>query len=204
VLTALCSWLEAHGSSCPELLGAVTGVAYVVLAIRQRPLAWPVGLISVAAYTVVYARGGYYSESGLQIYYALTSIYGWYHWSHGGARPGAELPVTRAPTRTLLVGVVVTAGAWLVLALVTSRIPGASVPYADAFPAAVSLLAQWLTTRKYLESWAAWLVANAFTIGLYLYRGVFPLSVVLFAIYFILAIRGHVEWKRSMNGPSHA
>ncbi len=52
----LCGWLAAHGSSCAELIGFVTGVLNVWLVTREHLWSWPVGIVNAAFYIVVFSR----------------------------------------------------------------------------------------------------------------------------------------------------
>jgi nicotinamide mononucleotide transporter len=63
-----------------EIFGAVTGIAYVILEIRRNILLWPLGIITSAVYIYVFGREGFYANMGLQWYYLVISIYGWYKW----------------------------------------------------------------------------------------------------------------------------
>jgi nicotinamide mononucleotide transporter len=200
---AACEWLKANGTSCAELIGFVTGVLYVVLAIRQKIWAWPVGLVNAAAFMVVFYAAGLYSDTALNAYYFVTSVYGWYHWRRGGRGERPALAVSRASRREWTVSVALGLAGWAVLGGLTSRLNGVAIPYVDALPVTFGLIAQWMTTRKLLENWSIWIVANVLWVGIYIYRGLMP-TAVLFAIYLVLAIYGHREWKRSLVQSSSA
>ena len=191
----ICSWLNNYGTSCLELAGFIFGVANVWLAARENVLSWPTGIVNASMYTVVFAREGLYSDTGLQVVYLLISIYGWYAWLRGGPRHSA-LRVTRTPAR---VGITVTVGAlvgWAALWMVTSRIPGASLAPLDAALVASSLAAMLMMTRKYLECWAVWIIIDVVYVAMFAYKGLL-LTSVLYAIFVWLAIQGHRQWTRS-------
>ena len=63
-----------------EIFGAVTGIAYVILEIRRNIWLWPLGIVTSAVYIYVFGREGFYANMGLQWYYLVISIYGWYKW----------------------------------------------------------------------------------------------------------------------------
>ena len=63
-----------------EIFGAVTGIAYVILEIKRNIFLWPLGIITSAVYIYVFGREGFYANMGLQGYYLVISIYGWYRW----------------------------------------------------------------------------------------------------------------------------
>ncbi len=73
------AWISAN---IIELFGAVAGIAYVILEIRRNILLWPLGIITSAVYIWVFGHNGLYANMGLQGYYLVISVYGWYKW-HG-------------------------------------------------------------------------------------------------------------------------
>ena len=46
LLSEPCAWLAAHGSSCPELFGFITGVLNVWLITRENIWSWPLGVLN--------------------------------------------------------------------------------------------------------------------------------------------------------------
>jgi len=74
-----------------ELFGAITGILYVILEIRQVPWLWPVGIVTSAVYIWVFFTGKLYADMSLQVYYVVISVFGWYWWIKGsGLRAGGE------------------------------------------------------------------------------------------------------------------
>ena len=181
-----------------EIFGALTGILYVILEIRQSIWLWPVGLITSAIYIWVFFTSKFYADMGLQTYYVIISIYGWYWWLKGGKRYNIEsLPVTRAGIKTLIilftVFVVLFALLWYVLLNYTDS----PVPVGDAFTTALSIVATWMLARKIIEHWMLWIIADLVSMGLYIYKGLYP-TVVLFAVYTVMAVIGFREWKRAI------
>jgi nicotinamide mononucleotide transporter len=66
-----------------ELFGAVTGILYVFLEIRQTIWLWPVGIITSAVYIWVFFASKFYADMSLQVYYLVISCLGWYWWAKG-------------------------------------------------------------------------------------------------------------------------
>jgi nicotinamide mononucleotide transporter len=191
----VCSWLTAHGSSCAEAFGFVTGVANVWLVTRESIWSWPLGVLNAVFYMVVFARTGLYSDTGLQVVYFTLSLYGWWHWLRGGP-DRAPVVVTRTPRRLGVVLAAIVLVTWVLLATITSRIPGAALPWLDSVLVAVSLVAQWMMTRKLLENWLLWIAVDVVYIGLFINRGL-PLTAVLYAVFLGLATLGFFQWRTS-------
>jgi nicotinamide mononucleotide transporter len=198
----LATWLAAHGSSGIELLGFITGVLNVYLVTRENIWSWPLGVANAVFYMVVFARAGLYSDSGLQLVYFVLSLYGWWHWLRGAPRQTA-LPVTRISARLAATLGALAVMLWVVVFSVTSRIPGSKLPLLDAALAVGSLIAQWMMTRKLLENWALWIALDVVYVGVFFVRGL-RLTALLYAIFLLLAIFGHFEWKRSFVRTSRA
>lgn len=196
-MTQFCAWLTVHGSTCVEFFGALLGIITVYLSARENIWNWPTALVNAALYVVVFYRTHLYSDLGLNAFYFVLSLYGWYEWLYGGAGK-TELHVTRTPARTWLVVTVLAIPAWIGLGLITSRLPNASLPYADAALTTISLAAQYLATRKLLENWVLWIVADVFYVGMFIYKGL-NLTAFNYAVYLVLAVMGHLAWKRSLD-----
>ena len=191
----ICAWLLANGTSCPEMLGFVTGVVNVWLVTRENIWSWPVGLINASLYTVVFARSGLYSDTGLQVVYFILSCYGWWHWSRG-TRNASPVIVRRTPAATLALLAALGVAIWFVLKTVTSKMPGAVMPGVDAALVATSLIAQGMMTRKLLENWILWIVVDVAYIVVFIMRGLIVTSV-LYAVFLGLAVIGLIQWSRS-------
>ena len=69
-----------------ELFGAITGIIYVFLEIRQNLWLWPVGIITSAVYIWVFFTSKFYADMSLQVYYLGISCLGWYWWARGAGR----------------------------------------------------------------------------------------------------------------------
>ena len=84
-MTDVCLWLEAHGSSCLELVAVIFGIVSVSLSVREHIGSWPTAIVNVSLYFVLFYRSGLYSDMGLQAIYFGLSVYGWYEWLFGGS-----------------------------------------------------------------------------------------------------------------------
>jgi nicotinamide mononucleotide transporter len=66
-----------------EIFGAITGILYVILEIRQNIWLWPVGIATSAVYIWVFFNSKFYADMSLQGYYLVISAMGWYWWIKG-------------------------------------------------------------------------------------------------------------------------
>jgi nicotinamide mononucleotide transporter len=184
-----------------EPIGVVFGFLYVVLVIRQSLWCWPVGLLSAAAYVVVFLQARLYGQMALQGVYIALMVYGWREWRQGGG--GGGLEVSRTPGRWQL-GLAL-AGAVLTMALgLLEQRAEAARPFWDAGTTAFSLLAQFMTTRKWIESWLVWIAVDVGIAALAASQGL-RWTAALYGAYLVLAVLGLLEWRRSTQvGPKAA
>lgn len=194
-----------------EVFGAITGIIYVFLEIRQKIWLWPVGIITSSVYIWVFFTSKFYADMSLQVYYLVISILGWYWWLHGrkkdgeagrtgdgGNRKDEELKVTRLRLRTgvyvTLVFLLLFTAMWIIL----SRFTDSPVPGWDSFITSLSVVATWMLARKIFEHWYLWVIVNTASSVIFLTRGLYP-TVVLYVIYGMMSFAGMIEWRKSMK-----
>lgn len=181
-----------------ETIAAIFGLICVWLVVRQSVWCWPAGLVQVSLYVVVFFRAKLYSDFVLHIVYVALQFYGWFHWQYGGDDRG-ELKITRLNSA----GFVGWTSASIALSIVwghaMATFTDAALPYLDAFIAVASLVAQWLMTRKILESWLFWIVVDVVAIGVYLQKSLY-VTAGLYFVFLMLATIGYFEWRKSERG----
>ena len=168
----------------------------IALTIRQHVACWPIGIVGILAYLVVFIQAKLYADSALQPIYIAQSLYGWWYWSRGGREGESSTPIVtlRWPARLGVLAVIgVTA---LLVGAGLTRWTDAAAPYADATLSATSLAANWLLARKVLENWILWILVNVGYVLLFWRKGL-HLSSGLYVVLLALAIAGLIEWSRS-------
>jgi len=179
-----------------EVLAVVFGIVSVYLSTREHIWSWPTALVNVGLYFVVFYEAKLYADMGLQVVYFGLSLYGWYEWLYGGANR-TELHVSRTSrplgVRLLIIGIVCAA----VLGTLLARFTDAALPYVDSATTSTSLVAQWMMTRKILENWAVWMAVDVVYVGMFIYKHLY-LTAGLYTVFFVLAVMGYVQWKRSL------
>ena len=182
-----------------ELSGAILGLAYIFFSIRQNIFTWPTGLLTSALYIIVFYRSGFYADMGLQAYYVIISIYGWYYWLRG-KKPAdkSKTPVQTTRTVLWLKMVVISAIIYIIILYLLLNYTDSTVPYMDSMTTALSITATWMLARKYIEHWLIWIFVDLFSAGLYVYKNLWP-TVILFLVYTFMAWWGYLEWKKDLK-----
>lgn len=180
-----------------ELVAVVVTLAAVYLTTRQIIWCWPLGMVSVTLYALVFYNAKLYADMGLQALYFGLAIYGWWAWLRGSEDHG-KLEVSMTSNRAKIMLATIGALAGILLGSALSRLTDASLPFMDSILTSFSIVAQWMQTRKLLESWLVWLAVDVFYVGMFLYKGLYP-TAGLYAVFLFLAVLGFVEWRRSMG-----
>ena len=121
-------------------------------------MAWPVGLANSAFYLVLFLQARLYADTALQGVYIALGLIGWYLWLRGGERRTGVV-VARTDRWTATVLLLLGVGATVVLTIVLRSV-GDAAPFLDALTTVLSLVAQYLLTRKLIENWAVWITAD--------------------------------------------
>jgi nicotinamide mononucleotide transporter len=180
-----------------EAVGVAFGLASVWLSAREKIASWPTAIVNVAIFFVLFWEAKLYADSVLQLFYLSLSVYGWWAWLHGGAHR-TSLRVTKATRAAWMVGVPVTVAFGTALGFVLRRYTDSPVPFLDAMLTSTSLYAQWMMTRKILENWIIWIVADIVYVPMFISRGL-PLTAVQYAVFLVLAWVGFAGWRKSLQ-----
>lgn len=190
-------WRAGRASGL-EAASFVTGAVCVWLTVRASVWNFPIGMVNVATYSVVFFRARLYGDASLQLVYFVLGAAGWAMWlrrSKDGGEPA--LHIARASRRELLLttlfAAVATAGLWQLL-----HRTGSSASFLDALTTALSLGAQWLLNRKRLESWIGWIIVDIIYVPLYLSKGL-TLTAILYAVFLVMAGLGLREWRARLR-----
>ena len=179
--------------SLTEVLGFVTGALCVWFATRQNVWTFPVGIANNIAFVALFAPSGLYADAALQLVYLVLAALGWQWWvrrgpDHSVLRP-TETP--RAAWPWLAGGLALgTAGLWWLLASQTDS----TVPGYDALTTALSLVAQVMLNRKWVQNWWVWITADVIYVGLYAYKDLW-LTAALYLGFIALCGYGLRQWR---------
>ena len=84
------SWLE--------LVGTIFNLVCVILAARRNIWNWPIGLIGVMLFGVLFYQINLYADVFEQVYYLITGISGWYLWARVGTNKTLTKKCLSPPT----------------------------------------------------------------------------------------------------------
>jgi len=193
-MDSVLTWLSANYI---EALGTIASIIYLYFSIKQKIWLWPLGLISSAFYVYIFFNAKIYADMGLQVYYVLISIYGWYAWAKANEKSGNKSKIKTIKGKKQLTLYLSMSALLLFLCLsqILIYFTDSSIPYIDAFTTALSIVATWMLAKRYIEHWQVWIVVDAISSVVYLYKGLY-FTVFLYAIYTVMAVVGFNEWMK--------
>ncbi|MBR5135622.1 MAG: nicotinamide mononucleotide transporter [Rikenellaceae bacterium] len=180
-----------------EIAGVIVGLIYLWLEYRASVWLWAASIVMPAIYIFIYAESGFYADMGINIYYLVASIYGWAAWLRRGDDE-QPLKITHTPRKMILPLTVVCASAMVVITYVLVNYTDSTVPYGDSFTTALSIVALYMLARKQAEQWLVWLVVDAVSCALYIYKGI-HLTAALYGLYTVLAWIGYRRWIKMIE-----
>lgn len=180
-----------------EIAATATGVWCVWAYTRENIWAWPVGLLQVILSLVLFWRDRLYGEASLQAIYIVLQTYGWIVWARGDNR-GDELPITRTSTRLWALLALISVAGIVPVALALKYLSDSTTPWWDAAPSVLSLVAQWMITRKKLENWYVWILVNLLSIPLFAYKQLYLIAL-LNVLLLIISIIGVRRWTKTLH-----
>ncbi len=190
-----------------ELLGTIFSLWSVWLISARKILTWPVGIVSVLLYMVLFYQIGLYSDTIEQVYYLGVSIYGWWRWTTPESASGKILNVRYSSLRTIVMAASATIIVSLATGILMSQIhlilptlfpEKASFAYLDALTTIMSFTAMWLMAQKRIESWYYWIVVDIISIWLYYVKEV-KFVALLYVILLFMAINGSRSWLKTVK-----
>jgi nicotinamide mononucleotide transporter len=183
-----------------EVCGTLTGLIYLWFSIRQSILTWPIGLLTSILYIWIFYFAKFYAGMGLQFYYVFISIYGWWSWLNGDPNTKGDkvLHISRTSFKLWAWIFSIFLLLFVVIAHILNHFTDSPIPYWDAFTSSLSIIATWMLARKKIEHWFLWVVIDTISIGLYIYRELYP-TTLLFIAYTVMAVIGYFEWRKDLK-----
>ncbi len=187
------TWLEA--------LAVVLGIASVWYARRENILVYPTGIVSVLIYVYICFFSRLYADAGINFFYFVMSVYGWYNWTHSTGKDNT-LEISANNRRQQIAGIGLTiVSYWAILGLIwifnfdDKAYMSSYVPWVDSFTTSIFLVGMLLMARKKVENWVYWIIGDVVSIPLYFTKGLVFTSF-QYIVFLILAILGYIEWRK--------
>ena len=179
-----------------DILGFVVGLVYLILEYRASIWLWLASVVMPAIDMILYYKAGLYADFGMAIYYCLAGVYGYVAWKWlGRTKTQQERPVTHFRRAHVLPAVAAFGLLWFGIWWILTHWTNSTVPVADAFTTALSIVALWALAQKYAEQWLLWLAVDVVCCILYVRKGI-PFKAAIYGIYTVVAVLGYRKWLK--------
>jgi nicotinamide mononucleotide transporter len=190
VLTKTVFDLFGEPVSWAELLGFITGIACVALAVAQRIETFPIGIANNLFFVILFTDARLFADAALQVVYIALGVMGWWVWA---TRARSPLAVRRSPPG-LLIGTALGIGVATLILVPVLRAAHGAAPGWDAATTSMSLGAQLLLNLKRLETWYVWIAVDVIYVPLYFSRDL-NLTALVYIVFLALCIQGWRQWR---------
>lgn len=188
------SWLQVISFSITEDLGFITGALTVWLTVVENIWNFPIGIANDVFFFILFLQASLFADMGLQVLYILLGFQGWYLWLRGGQNKTA-LKVSRVSWRELLILALITIVATVGMTLYLQSVQD-SAPFWDALTTVLSIIAQYMLNKKFIENWYIWMLADLIYIPLYAYEHLY-LTGVVYILFLLMCVLGVRAWQQS-------
>ncbi|MBV6640512.1 MAG: nicotinamide riboside transporter PnuC [Cyclobacteriaceae bacterium] len=177
-----------------EAIAVIFGLLSVWFSMKENILVYPTGIISVVIYIYITFNYKLYADTGINFYYLVASIYGWYFWTNNtGSRTQIKISLL---TRTEWLITILLAVVSFALIRFGLDFTDSDVPNWDSVTTTTAIVGMWLMARKKLENWIAWIITDLIAVPLYYYKELYLTSFQFF-VFTILATMGYFAWRKT-------
>ncbi|MFH1047491.1 MAG: nicotinamide riboside transporter PnuC [Patescibacteria group bacterium] len=198
--------IAGYPMSYIEFFGTALNLSCVYLVAKNKILNWPIGILAVVLFFILFYEIRLYSDMVEQAYFFVTGFWGWYMWSRRkkttDTNAAGQLQVSVARRKEIIWSAAVIFVGTVTLGRLMSNIhlvlpdiflAPADYPYLDALTTVMSFVATVLMVRRKYECWYLWIAVDFIGIWLYWVKGVKFISVE-YMIFLVLASYGLYKW----------
>lgn len=179
-----------------DIIGTILSLLCTALLVRLNPAGWPMGLMANIVNASLFFKARLYADVVIEGIFFASSMYGWYYWLAGnGARSQSVKRLHKESIGPLSLA---TLSLFAVIYGVLTAYTDSTTPIIDAAGASLSIVAQCLIAKKYLENWYAWVAADALY-GYAYYTKNLPFHVILMVAYLYFAFLGIRKWQEEFE-----
>lgn len=185
-----------------EFFGTIMYFSSVWLIARKNVFTWPVGIVSVVLYMILFYQFALYSDVLEQVYFLFASAYGWLAWKRIKSKE-TVVQTGFSSASAIVAWAIATLVLGMLLGLFTSNLHillpeffpvEASLPFLDAITTAMSFTAMWLLAIRKAESWIYWILVDLAAIYIYFSKGIVFIGL-QYIVLTGMAVYGLVRWN---------
>ena len=188
----------AQAMSIWEIIAVFLGFAYLALIMKQNIWGWYAAFGSTAIFSWLFWDVSLVMESGLNVYYLIMAVYGWWVW-RGNSDSETEIKTEKLIQTWSVSRHVFVIGSVILISLATGygleKNTTAALPYLDSFTTWGAVITTYMVAQKVLENWWYWLVIDSVAIYLYIDRELYLVALQM-AVYIVMIFFGWFIWQK--------
>lgn len=182
------------------IISAITGVVCVVMTGKGKVSSYIFGMVNTVLYAYIAYGAKYYGDVMLNLlYYVPMNVVGWVMWNK------------HINTETKEVEKKQMSGEWRVIVFIGSAIGvyfyrmvlkrmGGNLPFADSITTVLSVVAQILCVKRYMEQWVLWIIINVVSVFMWIMAfingGESIATLIMWSVFLLNAVIMFVKWNR--------
>jgi len=178
-----------------ELCASIALMINIWLAAKAKYSNFYFGIVAVSLYFLIFLNAKLYAVMSLQLIFLTLQFYGLYQWQLGGTHH-EPLPIRCATFAELFWVIAITLIIWPILWVILWRYTDSTVVWLDTLITLLSLAAQYMLSKKWVENWWLWAIVDVCSIVLYLKKSLYYTSMMYF-ILLLVCIEGYRVWHRN-------
>lgn len=185
------------------VISAICGILYTIIAGKGRISCYFFGLMGSGCYSWLAFSGALWGNLALYIFYYIPmQILGIFKWRKHLKAESQEI-VKRRLSNSLRVKLFIISIIGCFAAIFILKYFEDSSPVIDGITTFLSIIGMYLTVKRSIEQWFVWIIVNGLSFVMWLnliMHGTKAYStLVMWGIYFILAIYFYLVWKKEIK-----
>lgn len=189
--------------SLAAVVNAICGILYTIIAGKGKVSCYFFGLAGSGSYIYLAFQNALWGNLLLYLcYYIPMQILGIFRWKKHLNKNTHEIIKTHL-TKSELIKLTAISIIGCITSIVFLKHFGDSSPVIDGITTALSIAGMYLTVRRCIEQWIVWMIVNGLSVIMWLKLVIDGTkayaTVIMWSVYFILAIYFYIMWKKDLN-----
>ncbi len=186
------------------IINAICGILYTIIAGKGKISCYFFGLLGSGCYIFLSFKNALWGNMLLYLcYYIPMQIVGIFKWKQHLKKESKEIVKIKLNIKEQIIISTIGLIGCIITILILHYLNDKS-PIIDGITTFLSILGMYLTVRRAIEQWIVWMIVNGLSfimwLDLIIFSGTKAYSTVLmWGVYFILAIYFYIEWKREIK-----